>query len=174
MKLSERLEKALNKQVNMEMHAAYLYKGMEQYFKENGYAQYAHFFNEHVKEELKHANDFESFIEDVDGHVEFFSIEGVVTEYASPKAAFDAAMEHEKEISASIIGILEIAIEEKHYAAENFLRTYVDEQVEEEASADEVVQNLKLAQGAPGALFMLDRELGTRVPAITVNAPAAD
>jgi ferritin len=159
MKLSERLEKALNKQVNMEMHAAYLYKGMEQYFKENGYAQYAHFFNEHVKEELKHANDFESFIEDVDGHVEFFSIEGVVTEYASPKAAFDAAMEHEKEISASIIGILEIAIEEKHYAAENFLRTYVDEQVEEEDLFRSVQDAMALAGERGAAHFNLSQIL---------------
>lgn len=132
MKLSAKLEAALNKQVNLEIHAAYTYKGMEQYFREEGLNQFAHFFHEHTKEELEHANDFKTFIEEVDGHVEFLALEGVATEYESPKAAVEAAMEHEKMISASIISILEIAIEEKHYAAENFLRTYVDEQVEEE------------------------------------------
>lgn len=132
MKLSEKLQAALNKQVNLELHAAYTYKGMEQYFREEGYPQFAHFFGEHTKEELKHANDFKHFIEEVDGHVVFLPIEGAATEYASIKAALDAAMDHEKMISASIISILEIAIAEKHYAAENFLRGYVDEQVEEE------------------------------------------
>ncbi len=132
MKLSEKLQTALNKQVNLELHAAYTYKGMEQYFREEGYPQFAHFFHEHIKEELKHSDDFKNFIESVDGHVVFMPVEGVSTEFASPKAAVEAAMEHEKKISASIISILEIAIEEKHYAAENFLRTYVDEQVEEE------------------------------------------
>lgn len=155
MKLSERLEAALNKQVNLEIHAAYTYKGMEQYFKEEGYLQYAHFFNEHTKEELEHADDFKTFIEDVDGHVEFLALEGVPTTYDSPKAALEAAMEHEKMISASIIEILEIAIEEKHYAAENFLRTYVDEQVEEEDLFRSLMDAVKLAGDRGAAHFNL-------------------
>ena len=132
MKLSKRLEEALNKQINMELEAAYTYKGMEQYFREEGLPQYAHFFEEHTKEEIEHAEDFRNFIEDVDGHVVYLPLEAVATEYSSAKEVFEAALEHEKKISASIIAILELAMEEKHYAAENFLRTYVDEQVEEE------------------------------------------
>lgn len=149
MKLSEKLEAALNKQINLEIEAAYTYKGMEQYFRETGMSQYAHFFNEHVKEELEHAGDFKSFIEDVDGHVVYLPIQGVATEYDSAQDVFEVALEHEKMISASIIEILEIAIEEKHYAAENFLRTYVDEQVEEEDLFRGVLDAIKLA-GAKG------------------------
>jgi ferritin len=159
MKLSKKLMAALNKQVNLEMHAAYTYKGMEQYFREEGYPQYAHFFNEHTKEELKHAGDFKTFIEEVDGHVEFMTLEGVPTEYASPKAALEAAMDHEKMISASIISILEIAIEEKHYAAENFLRTYVDEQVEEEDLFRSVMDAMKHAGEKGAAHFNLGQIL---------------
>jgi len=158
MKLSKRLEDALNTQINLEIEAAYTYKGMEQYFLEAGMAQYAHFFNEHVKEELEHAGDFKKFIEDVDGHVVFKAINAVSTEYDSAQHAFEAAMDHEKKISASIIGILEIAIEEKHYAAENFLRTYVDEQVEEEDLFRSLLDAIKLA-GAKGVAHYHLRDL---------------
>ncbi len=132
MKLSARLQDAFNHQINLEIGSAYIYKGMEQFFREEGLPQYAHFFNKHTLEELEHADDFKTFVEDVDGHIVYHPIEGVATEFASPREVFEVALNHEKLISASIINLLEIAIEEKHYAAENFLRTYVDEQVEEE------------------------------------------
>jgi ferritin len=159
MELSKRLEEALNKQINLELGAAYTYKGMEQYFREEGLPQYAHFFEEHTKEEIEHAEDFRNFIEDVDGHVVYLPLEGVSTEYSSPKEAFEAALDHEKMISASIRDILEIAIEEKHYAAENFLRTYIDEQVEEENLFRSVLEAIKHAGEKGAAPFTLSQIL---------------
>lgn len=156
MKLSERLEKALNEQIKMELEAGYKYMGMEQHFRENTMPGFASFFNRHAQEEREHAEDFRVFIEDVDGHVEFLPLEGQPTEYNSALEIFEAALDHEKKVSASIKNLLEIAIEEKNYAAENFLRTYVDEQVEEEDLFRGILDMVKFAGDDKAALFTVD------------------
>lgn len=155
MELSKRLLDALNKQINLELGAAYTYKGMEQYFREEGLPQYAHFFEEHIKEEIEHSEDFRNFVEDVDGHVVYLPLEGVASEYKSAQEVFEAALDHERMISASIRDILEIAIEEKHYAAENFLRTYIDEQVEEEDLFRSILNAIKYSGEKSVAHFNL-------------------
>lgn len=159
MKLSERLEKELNRQVTMELGAAYIYKGMEQYFREENMTKYAAFFTDHIEEEIEHAEDFRDFIEDVGGHVEYGALDEVSTEFKSPRDVFEKAMEHEKKVSASIKGILEIAIEENHYAAENFLRTYIDEQVEEEDLFDTLLDLVIKSEEDIFATFELNKML---------------
>jgi ferritin len=89
-------------------------------------------------------------------------IEGPPNEWESPLAAFEAALAHEQKVTASINNIVELATKEKEFATVTFLQWYVTEQVEEEANADEVVQNLKMAAGAGPALMMLDREMAAR------------
>lgn len=155
MELSKNLQDALNKQVAMELEAAYKYIGMEQYFREKSMDDFAKFFGDHAVEEREHAEDFRTFIEDVDGHVEFLSIEEQPTVYNSALEVFEAALEHEKVVSASIKDILEIALEENNYATENFLRTYVDEQVEEEDLFRSVLDLVKFAGEDKAALLVV-------------------
>lgn len=162
LKLSERLERALNEQVRLEMEAAYIYRGISQYFSELGTKGFEHWFNEHVKEEIEHAQDFIDFVEEMKGHVLFGALPEVATEYNSIEAAFETAYEHEQEISKSIVNILEIAIEEKNYAAENFLRTYVDEQVEEEDLFLGILEMVRYAGDDRAAIFEVDKILARR------------
>src|SRR5699024_3831847 len=102
MKLSENLQNALNKQISLELEAAYKYLGMEQYFRERSLDGFAKFFGDHAVEEREHAEAFRVFIEDVDGHVEFLAIEEQPTVYGSALETFQAALEHEQLISKSI------------------------------------------------------------------------
>lgn len=85
-------------------------------------------------------------------------------EWESPLAAFEAAYEHEKFISKSINELAALAEEEKDYATRAFLEWFINEQVEEEASVKKVLDKLKFAKDSPQVLFMLDQELGQRVP----------
>lgn len=162
MKLSKRLNDELNRQIQMEYESAYKYNGMRLYFKSLGIPGATHWMELQTMEENHHAEDFIDFILDVDGEVETHALAEQPTEYESILDVFEQGLEHEKEISASIMSILDIAIEEKHYAAENFLRTYVDEQVEEEDHFRGVIDMIKLAGDNEAALFKVDSILGKR------------
>ena len=91
------------------------------------------------------------------------AIEAPETNWDSPLAVFENAFAHEQKVTGLINGLVDIALDERDHASSSFLNWFVDEQVEEEASADTVVQKLKLMGDAPGGLFMLDQELGQRV-----------
>lgn len=162
MKLSKRLNDELNRQIQMEYESAYKYNGMRLYFKSLGIPGATHWMELQTMEETHHAEDFIDFILDVDGEVETHALAEQPTRYESILDVFEKGLEHEKEISASIISILDIAIEEKNYAAENFLRTYVDEQVEEEDNFRGVIDMIKLAGDNESALFKVDSILGKR------------
>ena len=91
------------------------------------------------------------------------SISEPQTEWESPLAAFEAAYGHEQKVTGLINELVNLAIEEKDHAANMFLQWFVNEQVEEEGSADAIVQKLKLMADAPGGLYMLDNQMGQRV-----------
>ena len=115
-----------------------------------------------AQEEVAHAAKFFGYVVERDGRVLLSAIEGPATEWDSPLAAFEGAYEHEQKVTALIHALVDLADGEKDHATKAFLQWYVTEQVEEEAAAKGVVQKLQLLQGAPGGLFMLDRELGQR------------
>jgi len=161
--ISEKIQQAFNDQINAETHSAYLYWSMVAYFESINLTGFASWMRCQVQEEMVHATKFFDFINERGGRVGLTAIEAPATEWDSPLAAFEAAYTHEQYITGRINDLVQLAREENDHAAEIFLQWFVTEQVEEEASADEVVQQLKLMAGAPGGLFMLDRELGQRV-----------
>ena len=110
-----------------------------------------------------HAMKIYAFISERGGRVILTAIDGPPSEWDSPLAAFEAAYAHEQRVTDRINDLVKVAVQEKDHATNAFLQWFVNEQVEEETSADKVVQNLKMAQDAPGALFMIDRELAQRV-----------
>ncbi len=160
--LSDAMQSAMNKQINAELHSAYLYLSMAAHFQEKNLTGFANWMRVQAQEELGHAMRFYNFILERLGHVQLQPIDGVPSEWESPLAVFEAAYQHEQKVTRMIHDLVSLAMDERDYPANSFLQWFVDEQVEEEASADAVVQQLKLAGDSGAALFMLDRELGQR------------
>lgn len=161
--ISKKMEEALNGQVNAEMYSAYLYLSMESYFKSLDLNGFANWMRVQTQEEMVHAMKIYDFINGRGGRILLKAIEGPPTQWDSPRAVFEAAYAHEQKVTGLINGLVDMAIKEKDHATHTFLQWFVNEQVEEEASADTVVQQLKMMENAPGGLFMLDRELAQRV-----------
>ena len=162
LKLSKKLEKALNEQIRLELESSYIYNGMRLYFKSLGVPGATNWMTWQVKEEQHHAEDFIDFVLDMDGELELGQLNEQTTKYDSMLDVFEKGLAHEKEISASILKLLDLAIEEKNYAAENFLRHYVDEQVEEEDHFRGIIDMVKMAGNNEAALFKVDSILAKR------------
>jgi len=154
---------ALNEQVNRELYSEYLYLSMAAWFEGQGLKGYAQWMYAQTQEEHFHAMKIFRFIASVGGKVELKPLQGPPVDFESPLAIFEAALDHERFITASINERVALAIEEKDFAANSMLQWFVDEQVEEETSVGEMRDHLKLAAGAPQAVLMLDQQAGTRV-----------
>ena len=160
--ISGRVLEALNRQMNREFHAAYLYLGMASYLEERGLSGMARWMRKQAEEELKHAMKFYDYIHDRGGHVELYSIDAVPTEYGSVLEVFRRALEHEKAVTRHIYELVDLARMEGDRATESFLKWFVDEQVEEEKIFAEIVQLLEFAGEEPQTLLILDSRLGER------------
>jgi ferritin len=170
--INKKMEKALNAQVNAELYSAYLYLSMESYFKSLNLNGFANWMRVQTQEEVTHATKIYDFLNERGGRALLKAIEGPPTTWDSPLATFEAAYAHEQKVTSLINDLVDLAIKEKDHATNNFLQWFVNEQVEEEASADAIVQQLKIMADAPGGIFMLDRELAQRVftpPATTAE-----
>ncbi len=163
--LSEKMEKALNKQINAELYSAYLYLSMASYFESVDLEGCAKWMKAQTQEETIHAMKIYDFVIERGGRVLLDAIQAPKQDWDSALAVFEHAYEHEQYVTSLINDLMNLAIEEKDHATQIFLQWFVSEQVEEEASANAVVQKLKLASGPDGkggGLFMVDRELGQR------------
>jgi ferritin len=160
--VNERIQEAFNKQINAELFSSYLYLSMAAYFESVSLQGFSNWMRCQAQEELVHAMKFYNFICERGGRVALATIEGPPAGWKSPLDAFQEAYKHEQKVTGLINGLVDLAIREKDHASNAFLQWFVTEQVEEESSADQVVQQLKLA-GEGGGLFMIDRELAARV-----------
>jgi ferritin len=161
--INEKMQKALNKQINAELYSSYLYLSMQAYFKSLNLAGFANWMNIQVREELIHAMKIYDFVNERSGRVTLKAIAEPPPRWQSPLAAFEEVSGHEQKVTGLINDLVNLAIEEKDHATNSFLQWFVNEQVEEEASAEAVVQELKLVKDAPGGLLFLDRQLAQRV-----------
>jgi ferritin len=161
--LTPNMEQALNKQLNAELYSAYLYLSMAAYYYALNLNGFANWMTVQNQEETMHAMKFYNYINERGGRIQLAPIDGPPTNWNSPLEVFEETLKHEEKVTGLINNLVDLAIAERDHAANAFLQWFVTEQVEEEASANEVIQNLKLAGNDPHALFMLDRELGTRV-----------
>ena len=161
--LDARMQKAINDQINAEYYSAFLYLSMSARFNALGLAGGANWMNIQFQEELAHAMKFVNYVSERGGTVELATIEGPPRDWPSALAMFEHAYEHEQKVTALINGLADLALEIKDHATHNYLQWFIAEQVEEEASADTMVQKLKLTQNAPGGIFQLDTEMAARV-----------
>lgn len=160
--ISKKMEKALNEQINAEAYSAYLYLSMAAYFEAENLPGLASWMRIQTQEETAHALKFFDFVNERRGRVILKAIDQPPKEWESPLVAFEAAFEHEQLVTGRINDLVNLAVQEKDHATNAFLQWFVNEQVEEETSVDTIVQMLKMAEKAPGAMFMIDRELGQR------------
>lgn len=163
--LNKKIEAALNDQINAELYSAYIYYAMSAYFETKGLGGFAGWMRAQAMEEVVHAQKFFTYINERGGAVKLGAIDAPPAEWDSPLAAFKAAYDHEVHVSGLIHKLVDLAASENDHPTSNFLQWFVAEQVEEEASADEIVGKLELIGDGTGGLFMLDRELGQRSPA---------
>ncbi len=122
----------------------------------------AHWFTLQAGEEHSHAMKFFNYILERGAEVKLEKIEQPPAAYKTILAAFEAAYKHEQYITASINDIYALAISEKDYATQVFLQWFINEQVEEEANASEMVEHLKMAGDKPGTIMVIDHHAGKR------------
>lgn len=162
MKLSAKIEKALNNQLNLEFSSAYIYLGMEAYFEQTPYSGFAKWMEVQYSEELGHSRKFFNYIAGRNGKIKLQAVSEPKCEYKSPLEAFQVSLAHEQKVSASIAALYELAGEEKDFATQSFLKWFLDEQVEEEKNVGDLVVKLELVGDNRNGTFQLDHHAGKR------------
>ena len=162
--LSEKMQDALNGQLNAELYSSYLYLSMHAYFKSVNLDGFANWMYWQAQEELTHSMKFYDFINQRGGRVKLLQVEAPPNEWSSPLEVFEATLAHEQKVTGLINELVEKALAEHDHATNIFLQWFVTEQVEEEESVGGVLEQLKLMGEAKGGLFMIDRELAKRSP----------
>ncbi|NLK50533.1 MAG: ferritin [Candidatus Cloacimonetes bacterium] len=160
--ISKKMEKAINEQINRELFSEYLYLSMQAWFAGENLDGMASWMAAQSQEERFHAMKFFDYLMDRGGTVKLMALEQPEVDFKTPLNAFTEAYKHEQFITQSIHDLLDLAIKEKDHPTQSFLQWFVDEQVEEEATADKIVQRLKMAGNSMSIIFMMDRELGER------------
>lgn len=160
--LSKKLQDALNEQLKHELYSAYLYLSMSAHFEAQNLRGFAHWMRVQSQEEVSHAMRIFDFINDRGGRVMLQAIDEPPTDFKSPFDIFQKALAHERKVTGMIHKLYELAVKENDYPAQVMLQWFIEEQVEEERSATEVVEQLKLIGDQGAGLFMLDRQLGER------------
>lgn len=160
--LKEKMIEELNLQINKELFSSYLYLSMSAYFEEIGLKGFANWMMVQHKEENDHAMKIYNYLISQGARVKLLKIEEPLHSWETPLQAFEAALKHEQFITESINSLVDLAEELRDRATYNFLQWYIDEQVEEEENARDIIDKLKLVGDNKGGLFMLDKELATR------------
>ena len=157
------LENALNEQINAEFHSAYIYLSMSSYFLSVGLGGYANWMRVQYQEELAHTTRFFDYVNERGGRVKLSPIQEVQVDFSGIVDVFEKTLEHEQIVTGMIDHLMDLSIQESDHATKSFLQWFVDEQVEEEANVEQILNNLKLINGEGQGLLMMDREMQTRI-----------
>lgn len=160
--ISSKMQEAINAQINAEMWSAYLYLSMSMDASDKGIKGVANWFRKQYQEEMEHAFRFADYLGSQLAKVELRPIAEVPATWCCAKKMFEEALAHEKKVTAMIHALCDLAAEEKDYATANMLQWYVNEQIEEEESAQEIVDAFEMIGEDKAAFFMYDRELAAR------------
>ena len=160
--IGERLNEAINNQIKNELESYYIYLSMAAYFESASLDGMGHWMRCQAHEEMIHAMKFYQHLIDRGGNVLLQDLRQLKTEWSSPLEAFKDALEHERFITGTINDLTTIAREDKDYQSEPLLAWFSDEQIEEEATAGKITDELEMIGDDKSALLMMDRELGQR------------
>jgi ferritin len=156
------LQKAFNEQIKNELYSAYLYLSMAAYFESINLTGFSHWMRQQVKEEMVHAMKMFEFLGDRGERVILEAIAKPPSDFSSPKGVFEETLKHEKKVTSLINKLYDLASKVDDKAAVIFLQWFVTEQVEEEKSASDILEKLKVAKPDSAALLMLDSMMGKR------------
>lgn len=160
--ISKSMQDAINDQINKELYSSYLYLSMAAYFEDRNLAGFGQWMHIQDGEERGHAMKLYGHLIDRGGRVMLKAIAAPETEWKSSLEAFKVVQEHEAKVTASINALYELALKEKDYPAQVLLQWFINEQVEEEKNAAEIVRQLELIDAKGTAVLMLDHRLGKR------------
>ena len=162
--LSEKIQQALNDQLNSEFSSAYTYLSMAAYLEDLELNGFAHWMKIQYQEELMHAERIYAFINDRDGRVRLQALAAPQGDWDSPLDAFKFALEGERALSERIYEVVDEALAERDHATHTFMQWFVNEQVEEEAIVRNIVSDMELIIESRDGLFLMDRDLAGRKP----------
>ncbi|MBU9711702.1 ferritin [Evansella tamaricis] len=160
--LSKELVKGLNDQMNYEFFSAHAYLATAAYCSHESLDGFANFFLAQAEEERFHAMKFYNFINDMGEKAEVAGMPSPNNDFSSVLEAFEKSLDHEKEVTKRIYKLADMALDQREHATMTFLKWFIEEQVEEEASFDNIIQKLRRIEKDSNAFFMLENELGKR------------
>lgn len=154
--LTKTVENAINEQIKGEVYSAYLYLSMSAHCESINFKGFAHWLRLQSQEEFSHAMKLFDHINDRQGRVILPSIEQPPSAFKSLVDIFDQILKHERKVTEMIHRLYKLAIKENDYSTQVALHWFIEEQVEEEKTATEILEQLKMAGDQKGALLMLD------------------
>jgi len=160
--LPKKIETAMNKQMNLELHSSYIYLSMSAYFDGINLDGFSHWMRLQAQEELQHAMRLYDFVLERDATVTLTAVKAPPTTWTSPLAACQQALKHEQLNTKQINDLTDLSFKENDHATRVFLQWFIQEQVEEEASALSLVEKVKMVKDSKAGIFMLDQELTRR------------
>jgi ferritin len=161
--LKPKVQQAINDQINAEIWSAYIYLSMSSYFTSEGLSGFANWMRIQWQEEISHAMKFFDYLVERGVQPILKPIAEVPTKWNGPLHVMQETLKHEQHVTSLVNNIMDVAIEEKDHATKSMLQWFIDEQVEEEANAQAIIDDLKLVDGNGHGMLLLDRELKTRV-----------
>ena len=161
--LKPSLENALNAQINAEMYSAYMYLSMSAWFDDHGLPGMSNWMKAQFQEEMFHTDKFFHYVLERGGRVTLTAIEAPPVEWDNALDAFEKTLAHEQHVTSLINDLASLSLDERDHATHNFLQWFIAEQVEEEATASEFVNQLGMVGNSGHGMLMLDREMATRV-----------
>ncbi|MDA0723359.1 MAG: ferritin [Verrucomicrobia bacterium] len=156
------IEEALVKQINQEFAAAYNYLGMSGYFDANTLDGFAHWMQTQHNEEMAHGMRLFRYLLDRGGKIDLATIPKPRSDFKGTVDAFEAALEQERENTIAINRLYELATECHDYATKSHLQWFLDEQVEEEKTIEDIIAMLRMAKEDISAILFLNEKLGAR------------
>ncbi len=160
--ISQTMQDAINEQINKELYSEYLYLSMAAYLDAMGLSGMANFMKVQGNEERFHAMKFYNFINDRGGRVVLKAIDQPDVEFDNVLDVFEKSLKHEEFVSKSINDLMDLAIQENDHASKSLLNWFVDEQVEEEDTFNNLIDQMRLINGQGHGMLMLDKEMGQR------------
>ena len=157
--LSTKIEKELNKQIEMEAQSSQFYLAMASWSETSGLNGSAAFLYKHSDEERMHMLKLVKYVNERGGQAIVPSLSKPPAKFKSLNAMFQTLLDHEVDVSHQINNLVDICLNEKDYTTHNFMQWYVAEQIEEEALARTIMDKLKLIGDDKGGLYLFDRDI---------------
>lgn len=159
---SQKVQNAINDQINAELYSAYVYLSMSAYFEAQNLSGFAHWMRLQYQEETQHALKLFDYMNDRGGAIVLKAVDAPPAGAGSTLDIFEKTLAHERKVTGLIHSLYKLAMDEGDYPTQVLLQWYIDEQVEEEKNATAAVANLRLAGDSGPGLLLLDREMGGR------------